>query len=372
MLLAMLKLARADYGVYARFKAYAQLSTAKDLYVEAAGELGLILGSYTATMAAHSDLEAARRSNNVASMLLAPASGESGLQRQMEHLAGSEEERGRLPTVAQLQHSCCNCMVLFAFMARQERQEQQPTEDQLARLTMTAVASGVAMRQLEPNDPKSHIGQALALNLGGGSQRQIAESCLRAFELAQQQGSDYFICTGASTALMAAAQHPPEVGHATLEAALAAFEGPAEAALRSCRRLLPADWVQHLERQVEQARTLVPEAREQLRLVQQQASGVAVASEALEACIAAQAAANNAHQEATGGDSRQILHATACDGCGQRAVGLRRCGRCMRAQYRRWVRGRLSAAAFQSLAGSGVAANGVAAVVGSGFGRYAC
>ena len=186
------------------------------------------------------------------------------------------------------------------------------------------------------------------------------ESFLRAFELGQQQGSDYVTCSGASSALMAAAQHPLEVGHTTLAAALAAFEGAAEAALRRCRRVLPADWLQHLERQVEQAGTIVTGARDQLCLLQQQASGVAGASEALGASVAAQAAAANAQQESTGGDSRQIPHATACDGCGQLAVGLRRCGRCMRAQYCRWVRGHLPAAAFQSLTGTSVAA-----VVGS-------
>ena len=118
MLLAMLKISQADslcpkppptkQGLYVRFAAYAQLSAAKAVFRGATGELGLILGAYTAALAAHSDLESVRRHNNVAGMLVAPDFNMLGLQRQIQQLAGGRQERERLPTVAQLHHSSCN------------------------------------------------------------------------------------------------------------------------------------------------------------------------------------------------------------------------------------------------------------------------
>jgi hypothetical protein len=227
---------------------------------------------------------------------------------------------------------------VFANTVRHVRQEQQPTAEQQVMLTGAAVEAGAALRQLEPNNPKSHSGAALALNLGGGSQQQIFESHMRSFELGQQQGSDFYTCSGACMALNEAAFAPLEVGHRALASALAAFEQTAEAALRRCKRLLPEEWVRHLERQAERARTLVPGAREQLRLLQQQASGTAAAREALGTSVAAQVAAVGTREQSVGGQHRQFPHDIDCDGCGKPAVGLRRCSRCQPAQYCRCAR----------------------------------
>jgi hypothetical protein len=79
----------------------------------------------------------------------------------------------------------------------------------------------------------------MACQLGGSSQREAMERGIRAFELGQQQGGDYFTWTAACLALNTATFAPMEVGHSRLEAALVAFEGADEAALRRCKRRCP-------------------------------------------------------------------------------------------------------------------------------------
>ena len=92
---------------------------------------------------------------------------------------------------------------------------------------------------------------------------------LRIFELGQQQRSDLWTAHGTARAISLAACRPLEVGHAVLAAALATL-GAAEAALGRCRRLLPYGWVQQMETQIGLSRRLLPAARDQLRLLQQQ------------------------------------------------------------------------------------------------------
>ena len=123
-------------------------------------------------------------------------------------------------------------------------------------------------------------------------------------------------------------------------------------ALRRCRRLLPEAWVLPLQQLAELARPLVPGAREELRLLQQRASGVAGASEeALRASLAGRLLQPNRTQ----GQPRQFAHATDCDGCGQRAVGLRRCARCKQAQYCRCVAAALFCVWLAGLSGAALA-----------------
>ena len=178
---------------------------------------------------------------------------------------------------------------------------------------------------------------ALAAEAGSLGWQKVSGSYLRAFELGKQQGSDYYTCSGACLALKAAAAHPEEVGHTAFAAALAAFEQAAEPALRRCKRLLPEAWVQRLKELVGHSNALVPGAHSQVQLLQQRASEAAGASDAagasraLQSSVAAQAAAFEAQREASGG--RCFPHAIDCDGCGERAVGLRRCSRCKQAQY---------------------------------------
>jgi hypothetical protein len=195
--------------------------------------------------------------------------------------------------------------------------------------------------QLEPNNPKTLVGTATALrvDLTVRSYKQAAQSFLRAFELAQQQRSDFWSAHSAASATCLATYHPFEVGHSTLAAAVAAFEQTAEAALRRCKHLLPEVWVRPLATTVEVARPLLPGAHKQLRLLLQQGSNSSrAASAALQASSVAQAAAVNEHAHKIGLRHFCAAQTTQCDGCGQEAVGLRRCARCKKAQYCRCVR----------------------------------
>ena len=343
MLRAQLKSARADYlcfkfpptkeETFRHLDAYA--GRALDSGRPGQPGLGDLMLQYLTAMGG-SNVESVRLLNDV-SVIVGNPECKRRLQSQLEQAAGSKEEQARLPTITQLLYSCCFCLLKFASMVQQD--QPQPTASELSQVTTAAARSALVLRQLEPGNPKTHFGEVFYLQLRERWQEAVG-CCLRGSELGQQQRSDFFIVYGASSALYVASQHPLEVGHSTLAAALAAFEQMPEAALHRCRRLLPADWVRTLERQVEQARPLVPGAQMQLRLLQQQAGGVAGATQALRASVAAQTAAA---KEAAGGDRNQFVHALDCDNCGQRAVGLRRCARCKRAQYCRWVRGRLPA-----------------------------
>ena len=77
------------------------------------------------------------------------------------------------------------------------------------------------LQQLEPNNPATHLGAAVCLQMGGGDVRAAVEAYLRMFELGQQQRSDYWTVHGAGAALLIAFQSPLTVGHDILAAALA-------------------------------------------------------------------------------------------------------------------------------------------------------
>ena len=262
------------------------------------------------------------------------------LQRQLEQLAGSAgRQQERLLTIEQLHFSCCYFAVVFASAV------PRPSGEQLVEMQAAVASIAQAMRQLEPSNPKSHIEAvgALWLDTSVRQGKQAVKFQLHAFELAQQQCSDYWTIWSAATALTTAALQPLEVGHSGLAAALAACEQTAEAALRRCKRLLPEVWVRQLEGQMAVARPLLPGAHRQLQLLQQQASGSSPAARtALLASEASQAAVFSEQVAALRplGRGIDLAHATDCDGCGQRAVGRRRCARCKRAQYCRYGCGR--------------------------------
>jgi hypothetical protein len=248
-------------------------------------------------------------------------------------LAGGEEQLlQRLPTVAQLRYSCCLCLIKTAQTMSSD--QQHPLADELPEVARAAARSARVLQQLEPNKPATHLGAAVCLQMGGGDVRAAVEAYLRMFELGQQQRSDYWTVQGAGAALLIAFQSPLKVGHDILAAALAAFQQTGEAAPRRCSRLLPEQRVLPLRRLLEMVRPLLPGVRVQLRLLQQQASGNPAASAA--ATSALQAAAEREHWEAVVPRFFDAAHVTDCDGCGQRAEGLRRCARCRRARYCRY------------------------------------
>jgi hypothetical protein len=202
------------------------------------------------------------------------------------------------------------------------------------------------LRRLEPENPCTQIAQVQALRLDTSNryEKQMVEIYLRASELGQQQGSDYNAAYGAANAFMIATSSPWKLGHSCFAAALAAYEERAEASLRKCKNLLPEGWLQLLTRVMESGRLMLPRAREQLQQLAQleraqRSSGSSrawmTAAQSLRDTSDAQRAAVLAQVESFG-PSFPMEPATDCDGCARRAVGLRRCSRCKKAQYCRW------------------------------------
>ena len=271
-------------------------------------------------------------------------------QRQLEQLCGGggggggggeQRQQGRRLTLSQLLR-CCH----FHIIRQAPAMDKSPLE--LPALREAAGVSGLAVSQLDPTNPKSHAAEADADRLVGGSRPGQASSNverhLRAWRLAQQQRSDYWVAYSAAGVLLEATFAPAEVGPGGLEAALAAFEQTAEAGLRRCKRLLPEEWVSLLARRMEIVATLVPGAHEQLRLLHQLAtsrnassnassSGSPAAHAALKLSVFAQRHAAREQAGSIGWQRFELGQSTKCDGCGEPAVGLRRCSRCTRAQY---------------------------------------
>ena len=228
-------------------------------------------------------------------------------------------------TVEQLHYSCCSMASLYV------KDVEQPT----AELKAAFRSAAQAMLQLEPDNPKSHVAAAEAARFDhtGRGYKTAVQGYMRAFELAQQQRSDFWMIETAADALHLGTFHPLEVGHAALAAAVAAFEA-AEAALRRCKRLLPAVWERHLAKRVRLVAAFLPDAREQLPLLQQARAGgpaATLATALLQASVAAQGQVFREQVEALG--PRREAGFTQCDGCGRSAVGLRRCGRCQSVHY---------------------------------------
>ena len=262
VLLAMLKAARAAYccpsgpptaqEANPHFAAY--LGRARAAVIRGAGdgatELAGVMWLYTHASMANSYLGRARQFWALAERLADPGC-KRRLQRQLEQLAGSHWAwEGRLLTAEQLQHECCASVVNAAINATKVM--QAPRAQQVAELQEAAESCAHAMRQLEPNNPKSHIAGADALQVTRDRewmQRQIRpmlQCYLRAFELGQQQGSDFWSAAAAASALYPAACQPLKAGHALLAAAVAAMEQVGDAPMRRCKRLLPDCWVQPL------------------------------------------------------------------------------------------------------------------------------
>jgi hypothetical protein len=168
------------------------------------------------------------------------------------------------------------------------------------------------------------------------------ECYLQAARLGQEQHSDYWVLFGAAKAIHLATCCPLEVGRSSLAAALDLYELTAGTALPRCKRLLPAAWVFPLGNDAQVLKALLPRAHEQLQLLRQASSSRGnVGREtcmAVLASAAAQRAAVKHGQEGLWKDrdlGPSIL--LECNGCGELAVGLRRCARCKQAQYCRCV-----------------------------------
>jgi hypothetical protein len=171
--------------------------------------------------------------------------------------------------------------------------------------------------------------------------KRMVECYLRVAHLGQQQRSDYWTIYGGARALAISTFNPLEAGPDALASAVDLYERIDEAAVRRCKLLLPEEWAGGLER-TSALRHLLPRAHEQLQLLRQgsesdstSGSGRSRGRGTRAALLSTAETQSRAVEEAA--PALRLGHPSQCDGCGQRAVGLRRCSRCKQAQYCRCV-----------------------------------
>ena len=227
-----------------------------------------------------------------------------------------------LLTLAQLQHvlSCSLVLRATTMIKLQGAKRAQVLQlhpvlasvpllppDHLRRLQAARQSAAERLLRLEPANPKSWGVAAEAAQ----DQQCAVERYLRAVELAQQQGSDWWVAQGSAQA-MGSAGDALDAGapRATAMAALAAAE-QFQPALRRCKRLLPALWLQSLTTMA----GVMPQAAAMVRL---QLGLGQPGDQVLLSNLAAMG----------GSEPEQAMAGMRCTRCGAYAVGLRRCARC--------------------------------------------
>ena len=250
------------------------------------------------------------------------AAASGGMQG--SHQQQAQQQAAGLPTMAQLRYACCHLAAesalqvaalaqqpLPAAAGSQERQRQALTPDQREAVQAAEDGSINELMELEPGNPRSLVAAALACGRSSQPPERVAGLYLSAHRLAAEQRSDWWMAVAASRALAHAAERPGGAGVETLAEAVAAFR-QAEPALKTCRRQLPAAWVQQLDAGWAVAERLLPAAQRAV------AVGAGAAAEG-EAAAAAAAAAATAAAEAE------------CGYCGKPAA--LRCSRCRSVAY---------------------------------------
>lgn len=213
---------------------------------------------------------------------------------------------------------------------------------QRAEVQQAITAAVEALLQLEPSNPKALDLAALGIlklsNLsnsdGAALKHRAMNLLLRGVQLARRQRSDYFeVVCGVRAVILAPSvlsdtryiavdflQLLVEVGEAA---------GPA---VRRCKPVLPHAWVHVIEGVEHLSQPTLAALQAELRVHKEQASGSSAAQVA--AAKAALRSSIDAAVEAVVREHATSSNATVlCSGCGQYAVGLRRCGRCKAAQY---------------------------------------
>ena len=265
--------------------------------------------------------------------------------RQMQQLAGDSQRP--LLSAHQLLYGCC-CLVaqsavsLFSkpascqvAAAQAQASGLPPPAEQHAAAQEALRWSSEAMLRLEPQQPQSWgLGWMQKLASSQASSQEAMEMILRAFQLAQQQRSDWWVIQAGSTAMMLAATEAAftNPNPATLEAALAVVPH-LEPALQRCRRLLPEHWVRHVELQVQATQKHAAMVQGGVQSLQQTRGSTA----------GGRAAGGGAAESSAGAQVLQSYEAILeqrscrCHGCGMPALGLRKCSRCKQAQYCRYT-----------------------------------
>jgi hypothetical protein len=288
--------------------------------------------------------------------LLATSYWESECSRQLEQLRREHQEQHPqlrpLPrlTVQQLRYLCyfkvvsAGCHILQTHAhpkaAQLVNNPECPavSETQVAELLPLIASSKDALLQLEPHNPKSQMMAGGAVVWGNSGYLQPFLDCyLQAHSLGQQQRSDFWVVRSAAGALSLAGHHPHGVSPRSLEAVLNAFQQAVPAPLRRLRPLLPEPWVSSLELSVEAARPFAAVVEQTLQSRQQAGSSRYISRDI-------------GRGDASGGTTSQAVAAASdestsvwqvwasqnpcqCSGCGEQAVGLRRCSCCKTAGY---------------------------------------
>lgn len=259
------------------------------------------------------------------------------LQCQMGELAGGQEQGRRLDTMEQLQF-VCHCGVVKAAGAAREQAANALSASQLLDVMLAAAEQ---LQQLEPTNPKSY--PLADLSGSSGPQRtKLQEWRVQVARLGRQQHSDYWSLFAACLGMVYAFQYPAEAEQEDVSACLEYFEHSGEAALRRCKRLLPDRWVLPLGLMVKGAGSLLAGTREQLQRASDSSSAAGLAAIARLGIVKGATAEDAVERRA----AEDLF---ACDGCGKRAVGMRRCARCQRAQYCRCVSSPLANSALAAV-----------------------
>ncbi|KAL4430859.1 hypothetical protein ABPG75_006115 [Micractinium tetrahymenae] len=242
-------------------------------------------------------------------------------QRQLEDLAARQRRPAGPPLTAhQLQLAVLTLAAQLALLP--EHWHEVVARFKAARALEARCTAQLLRRQ--PAQPRAAFlaAQAAAgceacLECEPAAWQQVAALYARACTLAQQQGSLYWQARAAPLWLEAEvkswdpAEHdlPTQQHLRRLQAAVQAFE-QGEEAVRRCRRLLPAPWVQQVEALRAEEHGVLDSARKVLAAAQGEAPVV-------DAVVAATETGDEPH-------AGPILQAARCDACGQPVVGLRR------------------------------------------------
>ena len=280
---------------------------------------------------------APRRAASTAARALEDSSCRATVSRQLAQLAASQPQPGSpLLTVQQLQYVChgCVCDILGQAKARSRRDARSPAAAAAAETpglepwqlsaqvqSQLLADSASAVMRLEPDRPRSLERSAVA----DPAQAFHTNLQLRMYRLARQQGSDYWAMR-ATPGLLSTATLTPNPTIDCLEAAVEAGQ-QALSALRRCRRLLPDPWLNGFDAALSARQPQVACAERQLQLLRRTGNPVAAANSLRGVAEQALASCDVSRQIADSGSGMM------CDGCGEAALGVRRCSRCKQARY---------------------------------------
>lgn len=179
------------------------------------------------------------------------------------------------------------------------------------------------LRRLEPTSARWLVLAAQRINRMR-LYREAAELDERAGELARQQGSPFWeahAALGQVSSVLAMAQLKDGYVDAEVLQQARGLVAAADAAMEQCRKVLPHCWTHDPNTKIEWVKDRLQQAERHLQRLERE-----------DPVTATQEAEEEARQW-TQRTQRSEPAGTRCDGCGEHAVGLRRCARCKQAWY---------------------------------------